>query len=169
MPLFSSLIPQTLNHGSTPKVLALSPAHQTPQANSFEGKPKSIGLVGTNREGPEGLQTGYVINPAYWNRGYASEAFAAFLKLYWTLEERRNFDFLVARADPGNFGSIRVLQKAGARNGGELKDPWTMKREDGQEEKRSHVLWIIDRPAAEVNKRGEEEEKKAPERSISST
>ena len=88
------------------------------------------------------------------------------MKLYWTLEERQNFGFLVGKADPGNVASTRVLQKAGARRGGELKDSWKMKKGDGQEETRSMVFWILDRPAAQENKGGEEVERTEPEQSI---
>jgi RimJ/RimL family protein N-acetyltransferase len=50
-----------------------------------KGRPKMIGMLGTNRYSDEGLETGYCINLAYWGKGYAGEAFAGFLELYWSL------------------------------------------------------------------------------------
>ena len=44
-----------------------------------------IGMVGTNRLSPQGLEVGYCANIAYWGHGYTTEAFSAFLKYYWTL------------------------------------------------------------------------------------
>lgn len=51
-----------------------------------KGKPKMIGLVGTNRWCEHGLETGYILNINYWGRGYATEAFEGFLGIYWGLE-----------------------------------------------------------------------------------
>jgi RimJ/RimL family protein N-acetyltransferase len=101
-------------------------------------------MVGTNCESPEGLQIGYCINIAYLGRGYASEGLAAFLKLFWALDERRNFSFLVGRADPENLASTRVLQKFGARKGILLKGIW---KRNGEEHERDLQCWNIDRPA----------------------
>ena len=58
-------------------------------------KPKMIGLVGTNRHSPQGLETGYCLNRKYWGKGYAGEAFAAFLELYWSLPGVFIFDLFV--------------------------------------------------------------------------
>lgn len=52
------------------------------------GPPKMIGLVGTNRKSPQGLETGYCMNIKYWGHGYANEAFGAFLEGYWKLESK---------------------------------------------------------------------------------
>jgi len=65
-----------------------------------KGKPKMIGFVGTNRDSAEGLEVGYCVNVEYWGRGYAGEAFAAFLDMYWKLEERKSVKELVAKIDP---------------------------------------------------------------------
>lgn len=108
--------------------------------------------MGTNRESEHGLETGYVVHPSYWGRGYASEAVAAFLKLFWTLEERRGFGCLVAMVEPGNIASTKVLQNMGARKGGVTSKVWKMRGDDGQEQEqeRDMDLWYIDRPGAEV-------------------
>jgi RimJ/RimL family protein N-acetyltransferase len=45
-----------------------------------------IGMVGTNRWSPHGMEVGYCINLKYWGRGYGSEAFGCFLELFWGLE-----------------------------------------------------------------------------------
>jgi RimJ/RimL family protein N-acetyltransferase len=114
-------------------------------------------VVGTNRDSPHGLETGYCINIAYWGRGYASEGFAAFLKLFWALNERQNVRFLVGKADPENFASARILEKSGARKGELLKGIWKRKLEDGQEQERDLICWIIGRPGTDGGKAGEEE------------
>lgn len=114
--------------------------------------------MGTNRDSPHGLETGYCMNIAYWGHGYASEGFAAFLKLFWAMEERRDVSLLVGKADPENLASTRILQKCGARKGEHLKGIWSKKLEDGQEQKRDFICWILDRPKVEQkNGRGEEE------------
>lgn len=123
------------------------------------GKPKAIGIVGTNRHSRHGLETGYCMNIAYWGQGYASEGFAAFLKLFWALEERRDVKSLVGKADPDNLASVRILQKSGARKGEHLKGAWTKKLEDGQKQERDLVCWIIDRPGVEGGDEGGEEKK----------
>lgn len=109
-------------------------------------------MVGTNRESPDGLQAGYCINPAYWGHGYASEGFAAFLKLFWTLENRREFKFVVGRADPGNVASTRILQKMGGVKVRVLKRVWKRLGEGGGEEERDLACWNIYRPGVEPEK-----------------
>lgn len=125
-----------------------------------------IGVVGTNRPSPQGLEVGYVIDPFYWGQGYASEAFACFLKLYWTLPglfapcalcwsdenwklmvpERANVDRLVAKIARANGPSRSVVVKAGARRLGEYE----------QDEGGWTDYWVLDR--GEVKGREEEEE-----------
>jgi hypothetical protein len=46
---------------------------------------KMIGIVGTNRWSEQGMETGYCINIEEWGKGYASEAFKAFLEWFWGL------------------------------------------------------------------------------------
>ena len=47
-----------------------------------------IGVVGTNRWSDQGMETGYSLNRAYWGKGFATEAFQGFLKMYWTIAGR---------------------------------------------------------------------------------
>ena len=146
--------------------LSLVPLMQL--AYNLTGEPKAIGVVGTNRDSPQGLETGYCVNIAYWGHGYASEGFAAFLKLFWALEERQDVSFLVAKADPENFASARILEKSRARKGELLTGIWKRKLEDGQEQERDLICWIIDRPDIEERKT-EEGEKTDPVRATSGT
>jgi RimJ/RimL family protein N-acetyltransferase len=50
-----------------------------------KGRPKMVGMVGTNRFSDQGLETGYCINLKYWGKGYAGEGFKGFLDLFWSL------------------------------------------------------------------------------------
>ena len=52
-------------------------------------------------------EIGFLIDPAHWGRGYASEAMTAFI------ERRRTFGSaeLTADTDPDNLGSIRLLRR----------------------------------------------------------
>ncbi|KAJ8067387.1 hypothetical protein OCU04_004738 [Sclerotinia nivalis] len=44
-----------------------------------EGKPsKCVGMAGTNRHSPQGLELGYCINPNYWGNGYATWGITVF-------------------------------------------------------------------------------------------
>jgi RimJ/RimL family protein N-acetyltransferase len=66
--------------------MLLKPIPENPQPwTNAKSKPKMIGMVGTNRFSPQGLETGYCINIRYWGKGYATEGFRAFLSLYWNL------------------------------------------------------------------------------------
>lgn len=123
-------------------------AHQL-NLNFLPGKPKCIGVVGTNRVSEHGLETGFFIHPSYWGQGYASEGAATFLKLFWALEERKGFGSIVAMVDPVNVASTAVVQKMGARKGDVLKNVWRTRGDDGQEQERDRVLWYMDRPAVE--------------------
>jgi RimJ/RimL family protein N-acetyltransferase len=61
------------------------------------------------------VETGYGIEAAHRNRGYASEAVAALVE--WALG-RPGVARVVAECDGGNAPSIRVLEKAGFRQVG---------------------------------------------------
>jgi RimJ/RimL family protein N-acetyltransferase len=52
---------------------------------------------------------GYLLDPAHWGRGYASEALAAFL----AHRRRAGSPFLTADTDPRNTASMRLLQRHG--------------------------------------------------------
>ncbi|KAF4633818.1 hypothetical protein G7Y89_g4310 [Cudoniella acicularis] len=118
---------ETLPNDKNPNIdkfaILLRPIPENPEPwTNSSGKPKMIGLVGTNRMSDQGLETGYCINIKYWGKGYAGEAFTAFLKLYWSLPERMNFKQLVAKVDPGNVASQKIVTRVGAKKGEILKD-----------------------------------------------
>lgn len=50
-----------------------------------------VGFAGTNRLGPQGMETGYCVKRKYWGMGYASEGFGLFLDMYWGLEGKSFF------------------------------------------------------------------------------
>ena len=67
---------------------------------------KAIGKIGAYRL-PE---FGFILAPAYWGRGYASEAIKAFLDHVFT---RADVDHLIADVDPRNGPSLGLLTKHG--------------------------------------------------------
>lgn len=109
-----------------------------------QGRPKMIGMVGTNRYSDEGLETGYCINLKYWGKGYAGEAFAGFLELFWSSENRKEVKQLNAKLDPGNIASQKIIMRVGARKGEGIKDWYSRAIDNGV--KRDIECWYIDRP-----------------------
>lgn len=75
-----------------------------------------IGKLGTWKI-PE---IGFLIDPTYWGRGYASEAMAAFI------ERRRGLGSteLTADVDPRNLSSIMLLARHGFMETGRAKGTW---------------------------------------------
>ena len=63
---------------------------------------------------------GYLLDPAQWGRGYASEAMAAFL----AHRRRSGSAFLTADTDPRNHASIRLLQRHGFVETGRAARTW---------------------------------------------
>ncbi|ESZ98452.1 putative Stabilin-2 [Sclerotinia borealis F-4128] len=84
--------------------------------------PKCVGFVGTNRFFPEGLEVGYCINPEYWGSGYATWGLTEFLRVYWGLDDRNHVPHLVAKIDPRNKASEKVIMRVGARKGEVLEN-----------------------------------------------
>jgi RimJ/RimL family protein N-acetyltransferase len=80
-------------------------------ARKQDGVP--IGICGlVKREGLDDVDIGYAFLPAYWSKGYASEAAAAVLdyaKIVLRLQR------IVAITSPDNQSSIKLLQKLGMR------------------------------------------------------
>lgn len=68
-----------------------------------------IGFVGVIRTTPHEL--GYMLHHEYWGQGFASEAVALFLPLYWGL--RPDVNFIIARVDTGNEASVRIVKRGG--------------------------------------------------------
>ncbi len=74
-----------------------------------------IGNLYVAPEGPSHWRTwtiGYVMNPAHWGRGYATEAAAAMVD---ELFDGRDAHRVVARCDPRNTRSWRLLERLGMR------------------------------------------------------
>lgn len=70
------------------------------------------GLLRQPLEGGEEIEVSYLIEREFWNRGFASEAASAVLKLGF---EKFNFQRIVAFIAPRNTASIRVAEKIGMR------------------------------------------------------
>jgi RimJ/RimL family protein N-acetyltransferase len=125
--------------------ILLKPVEENPKPWVNEkGKPKMIGMTGTNRYSDEGMETGYCINIAYWGKGYAGEAFSGFLSLFWSQEERKQIKQLVAKIDAGNVPSQKIIQRVGAVKAGVLKEWYSRAVDRGV--KRDIEYWFIDRP-----------------------
>jgi RimJ/RimL family protein N-acetyltransferase len=77
---------------------------------------KLIGKLGTWKI-PE---IGFLIDPAHWGKGYASEALTAFIR------RRRNLGSteLTADVDPRNLSSIMLLARHGFMETGRAKGTW---------------------------------------------
>ena len=71
----------------------------------------SAGFTGTPSNGA--IELGFGIHPDFRNRGYAAEAARALVD--WGLAQP-SVERIVARCDPGNAQSIRVLKKIGMIN-----------------------------------------------------
>ena len=57
-------------------------------------------------------EVGYCFNKDFWRQGFATETVRSLLKLGF---EELNMHRIIARCDPENIGSERVLQKSGLR------------------------------------------------------
>jgi RimJ/RimL family protein N-acetyltransferase len=83
-----------------------------PTTSDSHNHPRVIGLVGAVRA-PE---CGYMLNADYWGKGYATEAFRAFLPLFFehfSGGEQGRFEYAEAFVDPALVSSQSVLKKAG--------------------------------------------------------
>jgi RimJ/RimL family protein N-acetyltransferase len=63
---------------------------------------------------------GYMLAPAVWGQGYATEALSAFIG--YAFAERT--DFLTADVDPRNAASLALLARAGFRETGRAAKTW---------------------------------------------
>lgn len=68
------------------------------------------GLVPQEVDGVTEIEVGYWIAPAYWGKGFATEAAAAFRDAAF---ERLNEDRIIALIYPDNIASCRVAEKLG--------------------------------------------------------
>lgn len=83
----------------------------------IEHEGRVIGKLGAWRL-PE---IGFIIAPAYWGRGLASEAMAAFLPHVFS---RPEIDRLIADVDPRNAPSLALLERHGFVRTGHAKATW---------------------------------------------
>jgi len=87
--LMIGILPSPENPDIDKYAILLRPVEENPQPwVNGKGKPKMIGLTGTNRWSYEGMETGYFMNIAYWGKGYAGEAFTGFLEMFWNLPRK---------------------------------------------------------------------------------
>jgi RimJ/RimL family protein N-acetyltransferase len=92
----------------------------------------SAGFMGTLPQNGA-IELGYGVHPDYRNRGYATEASRALIG--WGLSQR-SVERVVAKCDPENAPSVRVLEKAGLkRHGKDLTGMllWEAAKEPGKQ------------------------------------
>jgi len=65
-------------------------------------------------------EVGYMLDPEHWGKGFASEAFAAFIERRHALGSRE----LTADVDPRNQPSIRLLERHGFVETGRASGTW---------------------------------------------
>lgn len=68
-----------------------------------------------NREG----EIGYIVNPAYWGKGIATEAAKLLIEFGF---DQLNLHRIFATCDPRNIESSRVLEKIGMIKEGRIRD-----------------------------------------------
>jgi RimJ/RimL family protein N-acetyltransferase len=76
-----------------------------------------VGMIAL-RVSPPKADLGYVIAPAHWNKGYATEAAGALAS--WAIAQER-IHRVWAVFEPGNAASGRVLKKIGMQHEGRLR------------------------------------------------
>lgn len=89
------------------------------QDDEPSSEPQMIGIVGVHRPLPK-AEVGYIFHPSVWGRGYATEALAAFLGLFWEL--RPSAEMVEAMTDAENYASQRVLTKCGFKEVSRLRE-----------------------------------------------
>jgi ribosomal-protein-alanine N-acetyltransferase len=70
----------------------------------------SAGFMGKPPEQGEAIELGYGVHPDFRNHGYATEATRALVE--WALSQPA-VERVIAKCDPGNTPSVRVLEKIG--------------------------------------------------------
>lgn len=82
---------------------------------------RAIGTTGAYEKRQGGVsEIGYFLSPAYWHRGYATEAVAALIDLLFAEGQRR----VVADTDPDNAASIAVTKRLGFKLEATLRAEW---------------------------------------------
>jgi len=101
-------------------------------AATLKENKKLIGHVSFIPERPEVFKTwqiGYICNPAYHNKGYASEASLAVIKYaFASLGAHR----IVAHCSPDNIPSWKVLEKCGMKREGLARQDFLLREEKGK-------------------------------------
>jgi RimJ/RimL family protein N-acetyltransferase len=133
-------------------------------------KPKMIGTVGAVRlpqAFEDAVEIAYGIYSDFWGNGYASEALGMFVELYWAAGRKilalywyTNImlivltgagvdvkERLVAKIDPENKASGRVVQKAGFEKG-EIVDGGYVRGGETGDGKKEQVWWVLECPVA---------------------
>jgi len=80
-----------------------------------------IGSCGINVSNPDNREgwIGYCLNKLFWNEGYATETVRALLDFGFG---ELNLHRIFATCDPANLASARVLEKAGMKREGHLRE-----------------------------------------------
>lgn len=105
--------PDILNYGVFIRPSALPSSDlETTGAQPRPGADRMIGILGVhNVSSPGTAEIGYVYDESVWGRGYATEALAAYMNVYWG--HAKSINAVVAMVDPENTPSIKVLEKCG--------------------------------------------------------
>lgn len=70
-----------------------------------------VGRCGFGKLPSGEIEVGYVFLPAFWSKGYATEALIRLLE--WAKDNMNVADYIIAYTPTGHQASIRVMQKAG--------------------------------------------------------
>jgi len=82
-----------------------------------KGDEQLLGMIGVRFDG-NGANSGYVLAPAYWGKGYMTEALRGMLEFALSQSGIRHF---WAVCDVDNLASARVMEKAGMQREGVLR------------------------------------------------
>lgn len=90
---------------------------------TLRGDPTLMGTVGFWKWNKPHFyaELGYELNPAYWNKGYMTEAVGAALRFGFDHMELHRVE---ANIDPANTGSRRVLEKLGFTREALFRENW---------------------------------------------
>lgn len=98
--------PNSLNYGVFIRPSSASDS-EPPGADRMVG---ILGVPGAS-SAPGIAEVGYVYDESVWGQGYATEALAAYMEVYWNYA--KEVDYMVGNVDPENIPSIKVLKKCG--------------------------------------------------------
>ncbi|KIN07171.1 hypothetical protein OIDMADRAFT_110503 [Oidiodendron maius Zn] len=112
------------------------------------GEPRMIGTVGSTRLADEdAIEIAYGLHSDYWGKGYMVEALGMFIKLYWAVERTGVRNTLIAKIDPENVASWKVVEKLGFQKGEVLENAYQRGADSGSgKSERSQEKWCLERP-----------------------